>query len=82
VTSVVESSLEELDYELELPCACKKFCNPDYHPAAFWITLSCGCCYPFCQRALSISNLRLKVRPLTCRRCQAVAITIRSVIRI
>lgn len=82
MTSVAEYSLEELDFELELPCACKKFCCPSYHPATFWITLSCGCCYPFCKQALSISNLRLKIRPLTCRLCGSDAIAIRRVIRI
>jgi hypothetical protein len=35
-----------------------------------------------CQRALRIANLRLKVRPLTCRHCETQQIAIRSVVRI
>jgi hypothetical protein len=35
-----------------------------------------------CRTALRIANLRLKVRPLTCRLCGAETIAIRRVARI
>lgn len=82
VTTVLEASLAELDFEAEIPCISRKFCGPHDHPAAWWITLSCGCTYPMCQKALRMANLRLRVRPLTCRLCGAEHIAIRSVARV
>lgn len=73
--------LSALDFDTEIPCICQKFCNQDEHPADWWITLSCGCRYPFCKKALQISKIRLKVRALTCRLCAAHDITIKSVKR-
>jgi hypothetical protein len=82
VTTLLEPSLAELDFEHDILCACHKLCNPDAHPAQWWVTLSCGCPYPMCQRALRIANVRLKVRPLTCRQCETDQIAIRCVVRI
>lgn len=82
VTTLLEPSLAELDFEPDILCACHKLCNPLAHPAQWWVTLSCGCPYPMCQTALRIANVRLKVRPLTCRLCETGQITIRGVIRI
>ncbi len=83
VTTMLESSLAELDFEPDILCACHKLCNPPLaHPAQWWVTLSCGCPYPMCQRALRIANVRLKVRPLTCRHCETDQIAIRCVVRI
>jgi len=72
----------ELDFEPEILCVSRQFCNPSDHPATFWIMLSCGCPYPMCQRALRIANLRLKARPLTCRLCGEETIAIKRVTRI
>lgn len=80
--ALLEETLAELDFEHDVLCVCRKFCNPVDHPATWWITLSCGCAYPMCQRALKIANLRLKARPLTCRICGADQISIRSVLQI
>lgn len=73
--------LSSLDFETEIPCICQKFCDAAEHPAHWWVTLSCGCRYPFCRKALQISKIRLKVRSLTCRLCSARDIAIRSVRR-
>lgn len=73
--------LSALDFDTAIPCICQKFCSETEHPADWWITLSCGCRYPFCKKALQISKIRLKVRSLTCRLCSAHDITIRSVKR-
>ena len=70
-TADLEISLAALDFEPEILCTCKGFCSTEDHSAMWWITLSCGCCYPFCQRALSMANLRLKLRTLDCRKCGA-----------
>jgi len=82
VTTLLEPSLAYLDFEHDILCACHKLCNPDAHPAQWWVTLSCGCPYPMCQRALRVANVRLKVRTLTCRLCEADQIAIRRVVRI
>ncbi len=82
MTTMLEPSLADLDFEHNIPCACHKLCNPLAHPAQWWVTLSCGCPYPMCQRALRIANVRLKVRTLTCRLCKTEQIRIRSVVRI
>ena len=82
VTDVLDASLADLDFDAAIPCACKSFCSPADHDATWWITLSCGCCYPFCQTALKMANLRMRVRPLTCRLCKADRIRVRSVVRI
>ena len=82
MTTLLEPSLSELDFDPEILCRCHRFCGPLAHPATFWVTLSCGCPYPMCQRALRIANVRLKVRTLTCRLCQTEEIAIRSVVRI
>jgi hypothetical protein len=82
VTALLAPSLAELDFEPEILCVSHKFCHPHDHPATWWITLSCGCPYPMCERALRMANLRLKVRPLTCRLCRCDQIAIRSVVRI
>jgi len=81
-TAVLEDSLADLDFDALIPCVSKKFCNPDEHPATWWVHLSCGCHYPMCQQSLRIANLRLKIRALTCRHCQTNEITIASVTRI
>ncbi len=82
VTTLSEPSLAELDFEPEIQCACRKFCGPLAHPAQWWVTLSCGCPYPMCRRALRIANVRLKVRSLACRHCETGQIAIRSVVAI
>ena len=82
VTTMLEPSLAELEFEPDIQCACHKLCNPLAHPAQWWVTLSCGCPYPMCRRALRIANVRLKVRPLTCRQCETDRIAIRGVVRI
>jgi len=82
VTEALDVSLAELDFEAAIPCACKSFCSPRDHAATWWITVTCGCCYPFCQTALRMANLRLKVRPLDCRLCGTGRIAVRSVVRI
>ncbi|WP_283614657.1 hypothetical protein [Mycolicibacterium poriferae] len=82
MTTLLEPSLSELDFDPEILCSCHRFCGPLAHPATFWVTLSCGCPYPMCQRALRMANVRLKVRTLTCRLCQTEEIAIRSVVRI
>lgn len=82
VTTLLEESLAELDFEHDIFCACHRLCNPVAHPAQWWVTLSCGCPYPMCQRALRIANVRLKVRTLSCRLCQTDQIAIRRVVRI
>lgn len=74
--------LSALDFDTAVPCICQKFCDEADHAADWWVTLSCGCRYPFCKKALQISKIRLKVRSLTCRLCSAQDITIRSVKRI
>ncbi|MCV7130783.1 hypothetical protein JN086_22775 [Mycolicibacterium austroafricanum] len=79
VTTLLEPSLAELDFDPEILCTCRRFCGPLAHPAQWWVTLSCGCPYPMCQRALRIANLRLKVRSLACRLCATDEIAIRSV---
>ncbi|WP_231123054.1 hypothetical protein [Mycobacterium asiaticum] len=73
--------LSELDFDCEIPCICRKFCGEADHSAHWWITLSCGCRYPFCNKALRISRMRLKIRPLTCRLCSADDIVISRVRR-
>ena len=82
MTTLLEPSLADLDFEHDIPCACHKLCNPLAHPAQWWVTLSCGCPYPMCQQALRIANVRLKVRTLTCRLCKTDQIRIRDVVRI
>ncbi|MGB8405544.1 MAG: hypothetical protein WCE30_15885 [Mycobacterium sp.] len=82
MTAALEASLADLDFEAAIPCVSKKFCNPDEHPATWWVRLSCGCHYPMCQQSLRIANLRLKIRALTCRHCQSREITIQSVVRV
>jgi hypothetical protein len=82
VTALLDALPAELDFEPEIPCVSRKFCSPRQHPASMWITLSCGCPYPMCQRALRIANIRLKAQRLACRLCGAHQITIRSVTRI
>ena len=82
MTTLLEASLAHLDFEHDILCACHKLCNPDAHPAQWWVTLSCGCPYPMCQRALRVANVRLKVRTLTCRLCESDQIAIRRVVRI
>lgn len=82
MTEVLDVSLTELDFDATIPCACKGSCNTHEHAATWWITLSCGCCYPFCATALRMANLRLKVRTLDCRLCASEGITVRSVVRI
>ena len=79
VTTMLEPSLAELDLAPDILCTRRKLCGPLAHPAQWRVTLSCGCPYPMCQRALRIANLRLKVRPLTCRLCETDQIAIRSV---
>jgi hypothetical protein len=81
-TAVLEDSLADLDFDALVPCVSKKFCNPEEHPAIWWVRLSCGCHYPMCQQSLRMANLRLKIRALTCRHCQTNEITIASVTRI
>ena len=76
---MLEPSLAELDFEPDILCTCRKFCGPLAPPARWWVPLSCGCSAPMGQRALRIANLRLKVRPLTCRLCETDQIAIRSV---
>lgn len=73
--------LSALDFDVEIPCICRKFCDEADHPAYWWVTLSCGCRYPFCQKALRISKLRLKLRPLTCQLCSTHDIAIMRVHR-
>ena len=82
MTDVLDVSLTALDFEAAIPCACKGSCSHEEHDATWWITLSCGCCYPFCESALKLANLRLKLRRLDCRLCGADRITVRSVVRI
>ncbi|MGE0217103.1 hypothetical protein [Mycolicibacterium sp.] len=82
MTTLLEPSLAELDFEPDILCSSRNFCGPLTHPALWWVTLSCGCPYPMCQRALRIANVRLKIRPLTCRRCATEQISIRGVTRI
>ncbi|UXA16988.1 hypothetical protein KXD98_19830 [Mycobacterium sp. SMC-4] len=82
VTTLLEPSLAELDFEPDILCSCRNFCGPLAHPAQWWVKLSCGCSYPMCQRALRIANVRLKIRPLTCRQCETAQIRISSVVRI
>jgi hypothetical protein len=82
MTAALEASLADLDFDAVIPCVSKKFCNPDEHPATWWVQLSCGCHYPMCQQSLRIANLRLKIRALTCRHCQSREITIQSVVRV
>jgi hypothetical protein len=79
VTTLLEPSLADLDFEPEIPCACRRFCGPTAHAAHWWVTLSCGCPYPMCRRALRIATVRLKVRPLACRQCATEQISIRAV---
>lgn len=73
--------LSALDFDTQIPCICQKFCSEAEHPADWWITLSCGCRYPFCKKALQISKIRLKVRSLACRLCSTSDITISSLKR-
>ncbi|MBS1693984.1 MAG: hypothetical protein JST91_17355 [Actinobacteria bacterium] len=82
MTALLDPSLAELDFDPEILCVFQRFCNPCDHPATWWVTLSCGCPYPICQRALRFANLRLRARPLTCRLCNCDRISIRSVVRI
>lgn len=71
--------LSALDFDAVVPCICRKFCCDTDHPADWWVTLSCGCRYPFCQRALRMSKLRLKARSLMCRLCLTADIVITEV---
>jgi hypothetical protein len=80
MTTLVEGSIDHLDFEADIKCSCRKFCSPQEHPAVWWVTLTCGCLYPMCQQALRIARIRLKARPLACRLCAADDITIRRVI--
>ncbi|CAM2950740.1 hypothetical protein BST27_12865 [Mycobacterium intermedium] len=73
--------LSALDFDTEIPCICRKFCDEADHPADWWITLSCGCRYPFCHKALRISRIRLKIRALTCHLCSTHNIAISRVVR-
>ncbi|MDP7727560.1 MULTISPECIES: hypothetical protein [Mycobacterium] len=73
--------LSALDFDTEIPCICRKFCDEADHAADWWITLSCGCRYPFCSKALRMSKLRLRIRPLTCRLCSSHDIVISRVKR-
>lgn len=86
MTTVLDLPLTDLDaaldFEPDIPCVMRQFCNPSAHAAAWWITLSCGCPYPTCQTALRIANLRLRARPLTCRLCGEQSIAIHRVARI
>lgn len=81
-TADLELSLAAWDFEPEILCSCKGLCSEEDHAAHWWITLSCGCHYPFCQRALSLANLRLRLRTLDCRLCGAERIAVRRVVRI
>jgi hypothetical protein len=74
--------LSALDFETTVPCICRKFCGEADHSADWWITLSCGCRYPFCEKALRMSKFRLKLRPLACRLCSTKNIVINKVKRI
>jgi hypothetical protein len=81
-TADLESCLSSLEFDPEIPCVCKGACSHQEHAAAYWVTLSCGCHYSFCRRALSRATARMKVRSVDCRRCGTEGITVRRVTRI
>lgn len=82
MTATLEHSLTDLDFEHSIPCDGKRFCNPRGHPAAWWVTLRCGCQYAWCRKGLRIATLRQKARPLICRQCRAPRAAIRTVVPI